>query len=125
MSILSPILVKKIQPKLAKASTYVRELFAVTQAVSKWRHYLLGHHFMIITDHQSLKDILTQPIHTPDQQKYLVKLLGYDFDILYKAGNTNIVADALSREFANPTFTESSFTLLQPPLLRYFNSLPI
>lgn len=46
-------------PKLLSASTYVRELFAVTATVKKWRQYLLGHRFTIVTDHRSLKELLT------------------------------------------------------------------
>lgn len=33
---------KNLCPKLQAASTYVRELYAVTEAVGKWRQYLLG-----------------------------------------------------------------------------------
>lgn len=51
---------KKFSPKLLRASTYVQELFAITITIKKWRHYLLGHHFTIITDHRSLKELLTQ-----------------------------------------------------------------
>lgn len=51
---------KKFSPKLLRASTYVQELFAITITIKKWRHYLLGHHFTIIIDHRSLKELLTQ-----------------------------------------------------------------
>lgn len=109
---------KKLSPRMSRAFTYVRELFAVTQTVSKWRQHLMGHHFTIITDHQSLRDILTQPIHTPEQQKYLIKLLGFDFDIQYKPRRNNIVADALSREFGDISTTpiDSSFLAITAPL---------
>ena len=33
---------KKLGAKMQLASTYVRELFALTEAVAKWRQYLLG-----------------------------------------------------------------------------------
>ena len=36
-------------------------------------------------------------IHTPDQQVYIRKLLGYHFRIEYKPSCTNLVVDALSR----------------------------
>ncbi|MCH84618.1 hypothetical protein A2U01_0005450, partial [Trifolium medium] len=40
---------------------------------------------------------MTQFIQTPEQQFYLAKLLGYSYNIVYKPGAQNRVADALSR----------------------------
>ncbi|MCI13270.1 hypothetical protein A2U01_0034387, partial [Trifolium medium] len=88
---------KPFCPRLCKASTYICELHAITTAVKKWRQYLLGHKFIIYTDHQSLKELLTQVVQTPEQQIYLPKLMGYGYTIHYKTGKTNLVADALSR----------------------------
>ena len=42
---------KEFCPKLRVSSTYIRELAAITMAVKTWRHYLLGHPFVILTDH--------------------------------------------------------------------------
>lgn len=42
---------KKLSPRLAYSSTYIRELYALTEAVKKWRQYLLGHTFKIFTNH--------------------------------------------------------------------------
>ncbi|XP_061345700.1 uncharacterized protein LOC133291454 [Gastrolobium bilobum] len=89
---------KKLGVKIAVASTYVRELYALTEVVKRWRHYLLGSHFVIRTDHQSLRQLPTQTIQTPEQQKYMSKLLGYSFSIEYKTGLSNVVADSLSRQ---------------------------
>ena len=50
---------RKLCPKMRAASAYEREMFAVTAAVKKWRHYLLGRHFFIYTDHRSLKELIT------------------------------------------------------------------
>ncbi|GJV76333.1 putative mitochondrial protein, partial [Tanacetum coccineum] len=61
------------------------------------RGYLLGRHFKIKTDHFSLKYLMEQRLSTPFQIKWLPKLLGYDYEILYKKGSENIVANALSR----------------------------
>ena len=88
---------KQFCPKLMNASTYVRELVAITATVKKWRQYLLGHKFIIVTDHRSLRELMDQTVQTPEQHRYLAWLLGYDFTIQYRAGRANIVADALSR----------------------------
>ncbi|MCH89177.1 hypothetical protein A2U01_0010070, partial [Trifolium medium] len=66
-------------------------------AVQHWRPYLLGRHFTVTTDQKSLKQLWQQRITTPDQQNWATKLLGYQFDIVYKPGVENRGADALSR----------------------------
>ena len=60
---------KKLCPTMQTQSTYTKELYAITEAVKKWRQYLLGRRFRIHTDHHSLKHLLTQTIQTPEQQK--------------------------------------------------------
>ncbi|KAJ0585747.1 putative nucleotidyltransferase, Ribonuclease H [Helianthus annuus] len=88
---------KKLSPKMKAASAYIRELYAITEAIKKWRHYLLGRRFRVFTDQRSLRHLLTQVIQTPEQHKWASKLIGYDFEIYYKPGKENHVADALSR----------------------------
>lgn len=39
---------------------------------------------------------MSQVIQTPEQQRYLARLLGYDYSIHYHAGRSNAAADALS-----------------------------
>lgn len=87
---------KKFCPKFLSTSTYVRELCAITSAVKKWRTYLLGHKFIIHTNQRSLRELMTQVIQTPEQQFYLAKLLGFHYDIIYKSGYQNRVANGLS-----------------------------
>ena len=48
---------KKLSNKMQKQSAYAREMHAITEAVAKFRHYLLGHKFVIRTDHKSLKEM--------------------------------------------------------------------
>ncbi|XP_071912354.1 uncharacterized protein [Coffea arabica] len=73
------------------------ELYVLVLAVTKWKHYLVGHHFVIRTDHQALKYLLEQRLTHLLQQKWPTKLLGLDYEIQYKKGSNNGVADALSR----------------------------
>ncbi|KAL0404154.1 UNVERIFIED_CONTAM: Retrovirus-related Pol polyprotein from transposon [Sesamum radiatum] len=88
---------KKMGPRFQIASAYEREIFAILEAVRKWRQYLTGKKFRIYTDHRSLKGLLSQTIQTPAQHKWLTKLLGYEFKIHYTSGRENSVVDALSR----------------------------
>ncbi|GJY35391.1 reverse transcriptase [Tanacetum coccineum] len=73
------------------------DILIYSQTVEKWRGYLMDRHFKIKTDHFSLKYLLDQRLTTPFQAKWLPKLLGFDYEISYKKGSENIVADALSR----------------------------
>nr|GEZ84427.1 reverse transcriptase [Tanacetum cinerariifolium] len=87
---------KGLSKKNQMLSTYEKELLAVVMAINKWRPYLQGHHFIIKTDQQSLKYFLEQRVTSLIQKKWLAKLMGLDYEIVYKKGTENKVADALS-----------------------------
>lgn len=106
---------KQFCPKLLRSSTYVWELAAITTVVKRWRQYLLGHHFIILMNHHSLKELMTQVIQTPEQHLYLSQLLGYDYTIQYRTSKSNVVADVLSRSFDN--LVGSLFLLSMPNFL--------
>lgn len=77
-------------------SVYDNALMSIVFAVGKWKHYLLGRHFIIKTDHQSLKYLLEQRLHNDNQFRWLSKLIGFDYEICYKKGKENVVVDILS-----------------------------
>jgi hypothetical protein len=60
-------------------------------------------------------------VGTPFQQRWLTKLLGYDFLVEYKKGADNKVADALSRR--DSAATEFSFSILSIPVLSWVDDL--
>ena len=107
---------KTLAPKHQMLSTYEKEFLAVLQALDKWRGYLLDRHFVIKTDHFSLKYLLDQRITTPTQMKWLPKLMGYDYEILYKKGSENVVADALSRVQSGAELSQISVNTLSSVL---------
>lgn len=83
-------------------STYAREMLAIIVAIRTWRPYILGRRFIIQTDQRSFRYLLEQRILTPEQQKWMGKLVGYDYEIVYKPGKANAAADALSRRPDSP-----------------------
>jgi hypothetical protein len=70
---------------------------ALILAVDKWRPYLQRAPFIIRTDHQSLTFMGEQQLHSELQKKAMDKMMGLQFQIVYKKGVENAVADALSR----------------------------
>jgi len=58
---------------------------------------VVGTHFIIETDHFRLKYIIEQKISTPIQSRLLPKLLGLDYEIVYRKGKENTTADSLLR----------------------------
>ncbi|XP_026416204.1 uncharacterized protein LOC113311598 [Papaver somniferum] len=80
---------KGMMSRFLSMYTYEKELLDVVMAVTKWSPYLMGNHFTIFTDHQSLKYFLEQKLHTIVQQKWLSELLGYDYTVCYKKGVEN------------------------------------
>lgn len=70
---------------------------------------MLGQKFFIQTEQRSLKYFLEQQIVTPEQQKWVPKLMEYDCEIIYKPEKDNSAVDALSRVVGSP-YIDALFT---------------
>lgn len=78
--------------------THDLELASVMHALKVWRHYLMGKHCDVFTDHKSLKYIFTQNELNMRQMRWLELIKDYDMNLQYHPGKANVVADALSRK---------------------------
>ncbi len=74
-----------------------KELAAVIHACRKWRPFLLGTAFTVLTDHRSLTHFFQQPSLNSRQQRWQEFLVDYNINFQYKPGKENQAADALSR----------------------------
>ena len=60
-------------------SFYKKEYLAILMAVYKWRHYLKQEQSITQIDHEILKYLLDQKIHTTIQKKGLIKFLSLNY----------------------------------------------
>ena len=75
----------------------MKKMLAILVAVKKWNSYLLGKHFKIKIDHQSLRFLLDQQTNTLAQQQWVLQIMRYDYEVFYRKDISNIVANILLR----------------------------
>jgi hypothetical protein len=69
----------------------------VTQALKKWRHYLIPKEFVLYSDNQALQFITRQDKLNQRHAKWVEFMQNFTFVIKHISGSANKVADALSR----------------------------
>lgn len=77
------------------------ELLAIVRCMEFWRAELIGLHttpFEVITDHKALIFFSTKRLLNRRQANWAGFLAQFHFDISYRPGSENVVADALTRE---------------------------
>src|SRR3954467_4610666 len=74
---------RQLRPHEENYPTNDLELAAIVHALKTWRHYLLGNHCEIYSDHQSLKYIFTQPELNLRQRRWIELIKDYDVGISY------------------------------------------
>ena len=88
---------QKLNSAETRYSAYERELLGMVWAIGKWRHYLEGKHFVVQTDHSSLRHLPNQPSVNRRIWKWVGILQGYSMEIRHIPGKVN-PADALTRQ---------------------------
>ena len=73
-----------------------KELLALVESTTKWRHCLHGLQVIVYTDSSALKYLQTMSKPSTLQIRWLHRLQEFDLSIHHIPGKTNIVADLLS-----------------------------
>lgn len=91
-------------------STIEKELLAIVDSTKHFRPYLYGQKFTIETDHNPL--VWLSKIKEPNSRltRWKLKLGEFQFEIKYKKGKENVVADALSRVELNTHETDDAIS---------------
>lgn len=87
---------KKFDQAQSRYSTTDKELVAVMIGIEHYKHYLLGKHFILKTDHKALEHMQTASNDNSRILRIALKLQNYNFTPKYIKGETNM-ADFLSR----------------------------
>ncbi|CAG9120015.1 unnamed protein product [Plutella xylostella] len=97
----------------SRYSTIERELLAIIWAVKHFRPYLYGHKFLIYTDHRPLSWLYSIKEPNSKLTRWRLRLLEYDFEVIYKNGKQNTNADALSRIKVNALTSDDDAMSMQ------------
>ncbi|KAF2309056.1 hypothetical protein GH714_000293 [Hevea brasiliensis] len=111
------------QPFLGSSSSKSSGLRAridwLSEGTKALAFHLWGREFIVRTDHYTLKYLLEQRHLSATQQHWISKLLGFSFTVEYRAGKSNVVADALSRRNAD----DSILMAVSMPQLSLFDEI--
>ena len=77
-----------------------KECLAVVLAVTHWRPYIWGRHFVCVTDHSALRYLYSMQDTSNMLTRWAIALQSYDFTVEHKPGKLNIIPDTLSRLFS-------------------------
>lgn len=80
-----------------KYSTIEKELLAIDWACRYFRPYLFGRKFTLYTDHKPLTYALNMKTSNDRLIRMKLRLEQFDYEIQYRPGKQNVVADGLSR----------------------------
>lgn len=90
---------QKLSTAQTKYTTTEKECLAVILAIEKFRPYIEGVKFTVISDHASLQWLTNLKDPSGRLARWALRLQQYDFELLHRKGKFMVVPDALSRVF--------------------------
>eukprot|EP00794_Sanderia_malayensis_P007614 gene7615-8455_t len=112
---------RKLTKQEQQYPTTEREALAVVDGIKRYRSYLHGQQFYVITDHGSLKWLMGIKDPTGRLAHWALTIQQYDFEIIHRPGVSHSNADCLSRYPFGTKFNDvniNAFTGLSPQLER-------
>lgn len=93
------------------------ELAGILFALRKFRYYLFGRRFCLLTDHRALTFLFSQRRASRVMEAWFDELIELQFDVVHLPGLQNVLPDHLSRLFPRPERDSAVSTScpLQPP----------
>lgn len=88
---------RKLSTTEQKYSATEREALAIMYFTEKFRYYLLGRRFLLVTDHRPLIYIINGASNNSKLARWSLRLQEFCFDVAHLPGKSMVVADALSR----------------------------
>lgn len=98
---------RTLTPSERHHSAVEKEACAIVEAVRKWRHFLAGNHFRLVTDQRSVAFMYDNnqrgKVKNDKIQRWRLELSSFHYDVVYRPGKENQAADAFSRSVCGAT----------------------
>lgn len=110
---------RKLSASQKKYAPTEKECLGVLMAIEKFRHFVEGSKFTVITDAQSLIWLsrISAEGGSAKLIRWALKLQQYDFNLQYRKGSLNVTADALSRSVNNISIKDITYDDLKMNIL--------
>lgn len=74
-----------------------KECLSVLFGIEKFRCYLEGTHFVVVTDHSVLQWLNSMRSPSGRSARWALKIQDYDYEVIHRKGSLHVAPDALSR----------------------------
>lgn len=88
---------RKLKDAQRRYAAHEKELLVIVHCLHFWRQYLMGTTFVVKRDNTTVSHFMTQPKLNGRQARWQELRAEFHFNLKYRSGKTNHVADALSR----------------------------
>ena len=98
---------RKLNPAQTRYTTTERELLSIVETLKEYRNILLGQQIEVFTDH---KNLVYKTFNTERVMRWRLIIEEYGPKLTYIKGESNVVADALSRmRLSDKDFSQEAF----------------